>query len=244
VQNLNGIRAIFFDLDGTLRVSQPSGSDVFVEYAIQLGIPITVETRKLAARWEHAYFAMSPEIQQDDLDYPDEAQFWLNFARRRLIALSVSPAEAQELAPQFNEYMRENYHSVSQVPDDGVWMLNELKAAGYPLAVISNRGAPFDEELEQLGIRHYFDYTLAAGEVGSFKPQAGVFAHALEQVGVQGKETLYVGDNYYADIVGARNAGLQALLYDPAGVFDEPDCPVIRSYREFPMLANRDRVER
>jgi len=40
---------------------------------------------------------------------------------------------------------------------------------------------------------------------------------------------MYVGDNYFADVVGARGAGLQPVLYDPAGIYPEANCPVIVS---------------
>jgi FMN phosphatase YigB (HAD superfamily) len=43
-------------------------------------------------------------------------------------------------------------------------------------------------------------------------------------------EVIYVGDNYYADVVGARAAGLQPVLYDPLGIFPEADCATIRSF--------------
>jgi FMN phosphatase YigB (HAD superfamily) len=41
-----------------------------------------------------------------------------------------------------------------------------------------------------------------------------------------------VGDNYYADVVGARAAGLRPILYDPRGIFPEPDCETIKSFDE------------
>jgi predicted HAD superfamily phosphohydrolase YqeG len=36
-----------------------------------------------------------------------------------------------------------------------------------------------------------------------------------------------VGDNYFADVVGARNAGIQPILIDPVNLFPEADCVVI-----------------
>jgi FMN phosphatase YigB (HAD superfamily) len=46
------------------------------------------------------------------------------------------------------------------------------------------------------------------------------------------QEVIYVGDNYYADVVGARRAGLWPVLYDPLGVFPDPDCTTIKSFDE------------
>jgi FMN phosphatase YigB (HAD superfamily) len=49
---------------------------------------------------------------------------------------------------------------------------------------------------------------------------------------------MYVGDNYYADVVGARAAGLRPILYDPLGIFPEPDCESIRSFDELKSILN------
>jgi FMN phosphatase YigB (HAD superfamily) len=49
---------------------------------------------------------------------------------------------------------------------------------------------------------------------------------------VTAPETVYVGDNYYADILGARRAGLQPVLYDPNLIFPDADCATIRSFDE------------
>ncbi|MCK6539683.1 MAG: hypothetical protein L6Q26_06460, partial [Anaerolineales bacterium] len=56
------IKAIFFDLDGTLRHSVPAGGDVFNEYVIALGLRLNEEDRLRAARWEHLYWANSPDL--------------------------------------------------------------------------------------------------------------------------------------------------------------------------------------
>jgi len=73
---------------------------------------------------------------------------------------------------------------------------------------------------------------LAGGEVDSYKPDPAIFEHALQRGNVTAQETIYIGDNYYADVVGARRAGLRPILYDPEGVFPEADCPTIKSFDE------------
>jgi putative hydrolase of the HAD superfamily len=100
------------------------------------------------------------------------------------------------------------------------------------MAVISNRDKPFHELLQKIGISGYFSYSLAAGEVNSYKPDPGVFKHALEQTGMSADESVYVGDNYFADIVGALRAGLKPVLYDPNIIFPEINCAAIRSFDE------------
>ena len=88
----NHIKAVFFDLDGTLRHSIPSGSDVFNEYAASLGLSYTEEDRVRAMRWEHQYWASSTDLRDDLLAHSaDTENFWIEYSRRRLLALGASP---------------------------------------------------------------------------------------------------------------------------------------------------------
>ena len=229
----NGIRAIFFDLDGTLRHSVPSGGEVFTDYVITLGLRVNEESRLRALRWEHLYWASSEDLRDDLLAHSfDTEKFWIEYSRRRLIALGASPQWARENAAKTSVHMGEFYRPESIIPEDVRRSLPQLKEAGYILGVISNRDKPFQDVLQSHGISEFFDFSLAAGEINIFKPEPGVFEHGLQQVNVSPQETVYVGDNYYADVVGARRAGIQPILYDPLGVFPDPDCTIIKSFDE------------
>jgi putative hydrolase of the HAD superfamily len=230
---VNHIKAVFFDLDGTLRHSVPTGGDVFNQYVASLGHSFREEDRLSAVRWEHYYWASSPDLRDDLLAHSaDTENFWIEYSRRRLLALGVSAESAAEIAPEVSVHMGEMYKPDSVVPEDVRRMLPALREAGYRLAVISNRDRPFRHVLDAHGLSEFFLYSLAGGEVDSYKPEPGIFEHALRQVQVTAPETVYVGDNYYADIVGARRAGLQPVLYDPDRIFPDADCATIHSFDE------------
>ena len=227
------IKAIFFDLDGTLRHSIPSGGDVFTEYAISLGLKVSPEDSLRAFRWEHRYWASSVALRADLLAHSGETDsFWVEYSRRRLVALGASPAWASEAAPKVSAHMSEMYKPQSIIPDDALRALNAFKHAGYILAVVSNRSKPYVETLEELAIKDFFHFSLAGGEVDSYKPDTGIFEHALKRINATARETIYVGDNYFADIIGSRRAGLQPVLYDPITIFPDADCTVIKSFDE------------
>ena len=229
----NDIKAIFFDLDGTLRHSVPSGGEVFTDYVITLGLPVDDEARLRALRWEHLYWANSVDLRDDLLAHSGETEkFWIEYSRRRLVALGASPTQALELAPKTSLHMGEVYRPESIVPEDVRRTLRLLKEAGYLLGVISNRDKPFQDVLDEHGIADFFGFSMAAGEVQVWKPDPGIFEHGLRRVNLTAGEVIYVGDNYYADVVGARSAGLQPILYDPIGIFPEPDCTTIKSFDE------------
>lgn len=231
--NKNTIKAIFFDLDGTLRHSVPSGGNVFSDYVSSLGLHVNPEDRIRAARWEHFYWASSVDLRDDLLAHSgDTEKFWIEYSRRRLVALGVSPTMSIELAPKISEHMGEMYRPESIVPEDVRRTLPKLKQAGYLMAVLSNRDKPFHEVLTSLALNEFFHFSLAAGEVGIYKPEPGVFKHALDRGNVTAGETVYVGDNYFADIVGSLRAGLQPVLYDPKGIFPDANCTTITSFDE------------
>jgi HAD superfamily hydrolase (TIGR01549 family) len=231
------IKAVLFDLDGTLRHHLPTGGEVFVQYVRSLGIRFSEKTRIQSEQWEHYYFASSPEIQEDNKAFKDDLKaFWVNFSKRRLTALGLQVTEAAELAPKVSDYMGKFYKPEVYVPQEAYPLLTSLKESGYVLGVVSNRDDPFLEELNNLKLNSYFQFVLAAGEVKSYKPDALIFERALELAGTSAQETMYIGDNYFADIVGSRRAGLMPVLYDPISLFPEADCIVIKSFAELPGL--------
>lgn len=229
----NGIKAIFFDLDGTLRHSVPTGGEVFTDYVKTLGLKVDENARLNALRWEHFYWASSEDLRNDLLAHSAETEnFWIEYSRRRLIALGAFPEWAVENAPKISMHMGEVYKPDSIVPEDVRRTLPQLKETGYILGVISNRDKPFLDVLRDHNIDEFFDFSMAAGEVQVWKPEPGIFEHGLQRVNVPAQEAIYVGDNYYADVVGARAAGLQPVLYDPLGIFPDSDCATIKSFDE------------
>jgi len=229
----NSIKTVFFDFDGTLRHSLPSGGEVFTSYVISQGLRVTKEDRRRAAIWEHYYFANSPEIQADHNKFNgQEAGFWSNFAHRRLVALGCPPEIVPDLGPRVSAHMQEAYKPENWIPEEVHTVIPGLRNAGYILGVVSNRDKPYQDVIDTLGMRDYFHFSLAAGEVKSWKPDPEIFYAALERTDTTAQETIYIGDNFFADIVGARRAGLHPVLYDPQGLFHEPGCPTIASFDE------------
>lgn len=231
------IKAVLFDLDGTLFQYLPTSGEVFLKHLTEIGFHISEEDRIRAEHWVHFYFAHSAEIQADDREFGDDQKgFWINFTRRRLIAFGMAPTVAAEMAPQFSAYMSEAYRPKIQVPESAHVLLELLKNAGYVLGMVSNREASFKEDMQKQKLACYFQFFLAGGEINSFKPDPLIFERALELAGTSAHETLYVGDNYFADIIGARRAGLMPVLYDPGRLFPEADCAIIQSFAELPDL--------
>lgn len=223
-------KAIIFDLDGTLRVSRPRFMDALLRVARAQGFPVQAERWKETERWVHYYWARSPELQYDLEEHGDE-QLWLHFMRRLLERAGVQATveDVQRLLDAFGEV----YKPESILTPGARETLERLREGDWIIGLLSNRREPYHDELERLGIAHFFDFAMAAGEVGIWKPEPGVFLAALERAGnVPPEAGLYIGDNYYADVKGARAAGMHVILVDSRGIFEDADCPRVHELPE------------
>ena len=73
---------------------------------------------------------------------------------------------------------------------------------------------------------------MVSAYAGAAKPDREVFTYALARIEALPEQTIYVGDVYLADVLGARGAGIEPILIDRAGRFGFVDCVVVRSLVE------------
>jgi len=108
--------------------------------------------------------------------------------------------------------MHREQHLWSGVAERSAAALSRLRNAGLRLGVVSNSDGRVEEALEAAGLRQYFDVIVDSALAGVEKPDPGIFHAALDALGVSPEEALYVGDLYDVDVVGARAAGMDAIL--------------------------------
>jgi HAD superfamily hydrolase (TIGR01509 family) len=227
------VELVIFDLDGTLRHNVPSADDTQFRFANQLGANVPVGLQLLGARWAHAYWAQSQELLDDLRKFGTaDENFWTHYSYRYLLALTVPAERAADLAPGLSQLMEVDFDPVNYVAPDVPATLKALKEAGLVVGLVSNRSRACHEECAELGLLEYFDFAYVAAEVEAWKPDPRIFDRALELSHTLPERTIYVGDNYYADIIGAHNAGLQPVLFDPNGIFPDAECEVICSVGE------------
>ena len=104
-------------------------------------------------------------------------------------------------------------HIELSTPYDGVnELLGSLKAKAKRLGVVSNSFEGHAKMiLENLNLDHYFISILDCGDVKAFKPMSSLFERVARDLDVEISKTIYVGDEYYADMVGAKNAGMTTV---------------------------------
>ncbi|MGD2058093.1 MAG: HAD family hydrolase [Anaerolineales bacterium] len=238
----NGYDTVLFDLDGTLRVNDPPALDVFYRIAAELGLETSPELRIVGERWVNEYWADS-ELLKEDLDrfgdYRDNAAFWKNHAWRHLRHIGADEQLADGIAGTLTERMREEYQPRDVVPESVLPTLENLKQSGFRLGLVSNRSKPMNELVEELGLAQHFEIILAAGEVGWYKPDPRLLEHAARQLKTTPSASIYIGDNYHADVLGARAAGMEPVLIDPRSIYADADCVVIKDIGEIERIGLR-----
>ena len=98
--------------------------------------------------------------------------------------------------------------------------------------MISNADGKIDLVLRQCGIGDCFASITDSGNVGHEKPHPAIFEAALRALKADPAESLYVGDLYSVDYVGATNAGMEAVLFDVAGTYRDRNLPRVESLAE------------
>jgi len=127
----------------------------------------------------------------------------------------------------------DDYHRQSNlwetVPPDILPALAELRARGLRLVVVSNANGTLHRAFDRLGLSSALDVVFDSHVEGVEKPDPRFFRIALERSGARAETTVHVGDLYHVDVVGARAAGLEAMLLDVADLYPDADCTRLRS---------------
>lgn len=94
------------------------------------------------------------------------------------------------------------------------------------VAVISDFGSSLADVMDTLGLRPFIDVLAISAVEGLAKPAPEFFLLACARAGVAPADAVMIGDSYRADILGARAAGMDAVLLDRNGTATEADVPV------------------
>ena len=112
----------------------------------------------------------------------------------------------------------------SRVPPEVPRVLASLRERGLRLVVVSNSDGTVEASIRDAGLGDFFCAVIDSHVVGCEKPDPGIFHRALEASGSRPERTLHIGDIYPADVLGARAAGLHAVLLDPYDDWLDADC--------------------
>jgi len=99
---------------------------------------------------------------------------------------------------------------------DAMDVLKYLQEKKYALHLITNGFAEVQWiKIEQSGLKPFFEHIIISEEVGTQKPDKAIFEIAMERAKTNAGECVMIGDNFNTDIVGARNAGMDQIFFNP-----------------------------
>ena len=188
------MKAIVFDLDNTLIDRQRAFTEMLKD-RIELTLP---EDKK----------HLKEQAIQDILMWDDNGTVSRSVSFKKYCdKYEVTCMTSEELSA----YWTTISGSVVYLFDDVIDVIAYLKAK-YRLAILTN-GSPISQrrKLESTGILNMFELSVVSGEVGIDKPDPRIFDVMCERLNVKPQDCLYIGDNYVNDVLGARNAGWNAI---------------------------------
>ena len=196
------IRAVTFDVGGTLIRPWPSVGHVYAEAAAQHGL------RNLSPESLNQSFAAAWRGKKN---FQHTKEGWARLVDQTFAGL-CEPPPSRTFFPSI--YRRFAEADAWRIYDDTLPALEALASKDIPLAVISNWDERLRPLLRQLRLDRFFETMVVSCEVGFAKPSPVIFDHAAKMLRLQPEQILHVGDSANEDLAGAESAGFQALLID------------------------------
>lgn len=202
------LKAIFFDLDDTLLVTDAAHREGVAASCAQAARQCAAID---AGDLEAAYLQVGRETWLA-FDLPQMQESAIEI-RRQLWALALERVGKRDerlataLAAHYTEERRNRYRAFP----DALSTLQRLHGR-YHLGIITNGLTEIQrEKIDRLGIAPFFDTILISQRAGIAKPDARIFHRALSQVPCEPWQAVMIGDSLARDIAGGRAAGMHTL---------------------------------
>ncbi|HEY8374174.1 MAG TPA: HAD family phosphatase [Pseudonocardiaceae bacterium] len=191
---MSAVRWVVFDYGEVIS----RRTDALPELAARYGVPVD--------RFESAYWARRDAYDrgQPDLDY------WRGVATE--LGLPAAEVVDETTAAELTE---RDVRGWLELDPGTTTLLDELTAAGVPLALLSNAPASFARAVERQPWARYFAHLVFSGDLGVAKPDAKIFTELVHRLDARPEECLFLDDRR-PNVDGARAAGLQAELWSGA----------------------------
>ena len=206
------VRAVLFDLDDTLFDHRQCARTALAElhqahpslqsYAFS-------EFEKMHARFleELHHRVIRGELA---LDEARQERF-----RRLFQAAGVAPDE--DVIARAAATYRDGYQRVRLPVAGAARLLRRVKERARVGIVSNNLLAEQQDKLAYCDLARYVDVLVVSEEAGISKPHPEIFSIALQRLGCPAEEAVMVGDSWAADIIGALDAGIRAIWFNPLG---------------------------
>lgn len=213
------VKTIFFDVGNTLLF--PNRERIHTPLVERGFKPEAEHLRDLECRTKNQFDGMMTTSRSTD------HSFWWMFYSQLLSEIGLNDDAVRD---QLVTSIR-NSGNWDQIRPGTAEQLGEI-GKRYQIAVISNADGGIEGVLSRCHIARCFRTITDSGIVGYEKPHPEIFRQALKSMNAAPEESLYVGDVYSVDYVGATGAGMQAVLMDVPGAYRDKGVPRVESLAE------------
>lgn len=204
---LNNIHHVFFDLDHTLWDFDKNSSLAFISIFQKHQILVEVEDfLQIYSPINENYWKLYREdkVSKEDLRYGRLKESFDG------LKINVSDSKINQLSIDYIDHLPAHNHLLEGTLE----ILNYLKP-NYKLHIITNGFKEVQhKKMEKSGILEYFQTITTSEDVGVKKPNRKIFETALMNAAARVENSIMIGDNFEADIMGAKNFGMQAIIYN------------------------------
>ncbi len=206
------ITTILFDLDDTLFDHMATARAALAATAASRPTLRQVPLEELCQRYSELLEELHPRVMAGQLTYLAARQ--LRF--QRLLA-PYEPAIAVAAVTRVAGQHYADYQRLRQPVAGALALLQRLKPAYQIGIVTNNRTAEQEEKLRHLGLSGLVDALITSEGVGVLKPDPAIYEVALRRLGATAAETVMVGDNWQADVLGALAVGIRPIWLNRLG---------------------------
>ena len=218
------LRAVLFDLDGTLVDQQSAAAAAVVEWAAEHGIT----DPGVADRWAELSEKHYMRYQRRELTFPEQRRQRV----RAFLDVQVSDEEADEL---FSGYLH-RYEAGWTLFEDAVPTLRKVREAGLAAVVFTNGNEDHQRyKVDRLGLADEIDVLISSETLPAGKPDPRAFLQTVDRLGLTMSDVLMVGDSLEKDVRGALAVGIDAVLIDRYDVHAAAGVRRVRSLHELPV---------
>ena len=213
--DFDAYHAVLFDLDSTLIDTKRyplKGSEWLLAKCVPA--PSTILESYIRELLRNYYTAIERIVNGAPYKDPFELVKAAIKATLKALGMNVKPSLVDEATKIFRQLHLDLSEAYPGVP----LLLERLRDRGARMAIVSNS---FDGHtraiMEKLGLAQFFEVMVDSSDVRAYKPMREPFEYALRGLDAEPSTTLYVGDEFYADIVGAYWAGIQSVWVNSRG---------------------------
>ncbi|AXT19199.1 noncanonical pyrimidine nucleotidase, YjjG family [Flavobacteriaceae bacterium AU392] len=204
---IKNIEHIFFDLDHTLWDFDKNSGLTF-EKIFKLN-DLDIDIKEFLKVYEPINFQYWKLFREDKIDKV-KLRFNRLYDTFNHLNINIKSSMIYKLSKDYISHLT----SFNHLFDGAIDVLEYLKP-NYKLHIITNGFKEVQQsKLNKSNIDHYFDVVINSEMVGVKKPNPKIFKHALLMTNASLDNSIMIGDNYEADVLGAINFGMDAICYN------------------------------